>query len=194
MEAFLESLLPRLLPEGITSRVHAFQGRPDLLGKLGNRLRGYTSWLPKDWRIIVVVDRDNDECLGLKGRLERMAKDASLLTRSVLDPHSTYPWRVANRIAVEELEAWYFGDWKAVRQEYPRLSQSVPRRAKYRDPDRISGGTWEALERILQRSGYFETGLRKVEAARAIGARVVPSRNTSQSFVCLRDTLIEATT
>ncbi len=33
------------------------------------------------------------------------------------------------------------------------------------DPDAIPGGTWEAFERVLQRSGYFQTGLRKLEAA-----------------------------
>ena len=194
MEAFLNALLPRLLPEGVTSRVHAFQGKPDLLAELGNRLRGYAGWLPRDWRIIVVIDCDDDDCLGLKQRLESLANMASLPTRSRLGPHSPYPWRVTNRIAVEELEAWYFGDWKAVRKEYPRLSESVPRRAKYRDPDKIVGGTWEAFERILQRSGYFETGLRKLEAARAIGASIVPDRNTSRSFACLRDVVIEATT
>ena len=50
MEAFLRALLPRLLPAGRTFEVHAFQGKPDLLGKLEARLRGYAGWLPVDWR------------------------------------------------------------------------------------------------------------------------------------------------
>ncbi len=66
MEAFLRILLPRLLPEDRSFEVHAFQGKSDLLGKLQDRLRGYARWLPEDWRIIVVVDRDDDECLALK--------------------------------------------------------------------------------------------------------------------------------
>jgi hypothetical protein len=39
---------------------------------------------------------------------------------------------------------------------YPRVSKSTPERAKYRDPDAIAGGTWEAFERILQNAGYFK--------------------------------------
>lgn len=32
MEAFLRALLPRLLPQGRTFEVHAFQGKGDLMG------------------------------------------------------------------------------------------------------------------------------------------------------------------
>jgi hypothetical protein len=59
MEAFLRALLPRMLPAGHTFEVHPFQGKDDLLGKLKARLRGYAQWLPEDWRIVVVVDRDD---------------------------------------------------------------------------------------------------------------------------------------
>lgn len=55
MEAFLRALLPRLFP-GRTFEVHPFQGKNDLLGNLEPRLRSYASWLPEDWRIVVVVD------------------------------------------------------------------------------------------------------------------------------------------
>jgi hypothetical protein len=100
---------------------------------------------------------------------------------------------VLNRIAIEELEAWYFGDWTAVREVYPKLPATVPNRAKYRDSDRISGGTWEAFERLCQKAGYFKTGLRKIEAAALIGPRIVPARNRSRSFQVLRDALQEIT-
>ena len=65
MEAFLKAALPRLLQD-CTFQTHAFQGKPDLLRKLPGRLRGYRHWLPDDQRIVVVVDRDNDECRALK--------------------------------------------------------------------------------------------------------------------------------
>ena len=58
-----------------------------------------------------------------------------------------------------------------------------------RSPDEIKGGTWEAFEREMQRAGYFAGGLRKIEAARAIAAHMVPSRIRSPSFVALRDAL-----
>jgi hypothetical protein len=63
--------------------------------------------------------------------------------------------------------------------------------ARYRDPDAIAGGTWEAFERVLRQSGYFRGGLRKVEAARTIAPHIDPARNTSRSFQVLRDALVE---
>ena len=45
------------------------------------------------------------------------------------------------------------------------------------------------IERVLQRAGYFKTGLRKIEAARTVAAHMEPSRNTSPSFGALRASL-----
>lgn len=189
MEAFLRGLLPRLLPADRTFEVHAFQGKSDLLGKLEARLRGYAQWLPADWRLFVVVDRDDDECRALKQRLEAMAGRAGLVTRSQAGGD---PWQLVNRIAIEELESWYFGDWDAVRAGYPRVSAHVPQRQGLRDPDAIAGGTWEGFERVMQRHGYFKTGLAKIEAARSMAAQMVPERNRSASFRAFHAALMEA--
>ncbi len=187
METFLWALLPRLLDE-VHFEIRAFQCKDDLLAKLPQRLRGYT-WYPEDYRIVVIVDRDDDDCHQLKHTLEQHAISVGLPTRTQRrGKHFT----VINRIAIEELEAWYFGDWEAVRAAYPRVSEKVPRRARYRDPDAIAGGTWEAFERILQRSNYFKTGgLRKIEAARAIAPHIDPTCNTSHSFQVFRDAILE---
>lgn len=182
-EAALRSLLPRILGE-LTFEVYRHTCKDDLLKRLPERLRGYASWLPDDWRIVVVVDRDDDDCAALKGRLEQTAHDAGLRTRS-----SGGVIQVVNRLAIEELEAWYFGDWQAVCAAYPKVSARIPTQAKYRDPDAIRGGTWEAFERVLQAAGYFRTGLRKIEAARAVAAHMDPARNTSPSFGALRTAL-----
>ena len=101
-------------------------------------------------------------------------------------------WQLVNRIAIEDLEAWYFGDWAAVLSAYPRVPAKVPRRQGFRDPDAIVGGTWEAFERVMQAHGYFKGGLLKIEAARAIGAHVDPARSSSRSFVILWDAIAEA--
>lgn len=188
MEAFLQALLPRLLPERCSFELHPFQGKGDLLRKLPARLRAYRHWLPADWRIVVLIDRDDADCNVLKQQLERIADEAGLRTRTAANGG---PWQVVNRIAIEELEAWYFGDWSAVRAAYPAVPADVPRQAAYRDPDAIKGGTWEAFERILQRGGYFKTGLRKIEAARAIGSHIDPARNRSASFRRFAETLRE---
>jgi hypothetical protein len=185
----LRTLLPRLLPQGRTFEVHAFQGKSDLLGKLEARLRGYAAWLPDDWRILVVVDRDDDDCRKLKQRLEGIAAHAGLRSRSHA---SVGRWQLVNRIAIEELEAWYFGDWAAVRAAYPRAPANAAHRRGFRDPDAIAGGTWEAFERIMQQSGYFKGGLAKISAARAIGDHMDPSRSQSRSFQVFYSAVIEA--
>ena len=189
MEAALRLLLPGILGD-LSFEVYPFQCKDELLQRLPERLRGYAPWLPATWRIVVIVDRDDDECSELKAKLDHIAMDARLPPR-LRAPHK--PYRVVNRVAIEELEAWYFGDWQAVRAAYPRTPATIPSQAKYRSPDAIAGGTWEAFERVLQRAGYFAGGLRKIEAARTIAQHMDPARNTSPSFRALRDALREMT-
>lgn len=110
----------------------------------------------------------------LKSRLEEMAAAAGLRTKSAIGHGERF--QVANRIASEELEAWFFGDWEAVQAAYPRVSAAIPQKAGFR------GGTWEAMERVLRQAGYFGTGLRKLELARSVAAHMVIQRNRSRSF------------
>jgi hypothetical protein len=184
MEAALRVLLPRMMG-ALSFEIYRYDCKDALLARLPDRLRGYASWLPEAWRILVVVDRDDDDCGRLKERLERAARDAGFSRRRAKG--SVGP-KVINRIAIEELEAWYFGDWEAVRLAYPRAPVDVTRKLKYRDPDAIPA-TWEALERLLQGAGYFSSGLRKIELARAVAEHMDPARNTSASFGALRESL-----
>lgn len=184
MEEALRILLPRLLPDA-TFQIHPSNGKPDLLEKLPQRLRGYRAWLPQTWRIVVVVDSDEEDCRKLKGRLDQIARDAGLSTRTSVDGDQ---WQVVNRLAIKELEAWFLGDMEAVREAYPRVSATVANKAPFRDPDAIRGGTWEAFQRILQNAGYFKSGYRKLEAAREIAAHMNPFRNRSRSFQVFRET------
>lgn len=65
------------------------------------------------------------------------------------------------------------------------VPEGVPRRAAFRNVDTIRGGTWEALERTRKRAGYFSTGLRKLECARAVAQHMDPSENTPAAFLRL---------
>jgi hypothetical protein len=181
-EAFLEGILPRLLPAGATANLIAFQGKTDLLDKLEPRLRGYRPWLPADWRIVVLLDEDREDCRILKTRMEAAARAAGFATKSNRGAGGVFT--VLNRIAVEELEAWFFGDVPAMVAAYPGVSPHLGSRAAYRAPDNIGGGTWEALERELQRAGYYGGGLPKIEVARNMATHMQPARNTSPSFRC----------
>lgn len=189
-EEALRILLPKML--GKTDfAVYRHSCKNELLQRLPERLRGYAAWLPKDWRIVVVMDRDDDDCQKLKKHLDKIAENAGFATRSKSNRNQL---TVVNRLIIEELEAWYFGDWKAVQKAYPKINANIPSRDKYRCPDAINGGTWEAFERVLKAAGYFKSGLRKIEAARAIAPYMDPNRNTSHSFQVLRKTLEEMAT
>ncbi|MBL8260305.1 MAG: DUF4276 family protein [Candidatus Competibacteraceae bacterium] len=187
METALRLLLPKILG-ATTFNVYVHQCKNDLLARLPERLRGYAKWIPSNWCIVVVIDRDDDDCTALKANLEKTAIETNFTTRSRAENRA---YNLVNRLAIEELEAWYFGDWAAVRAAYPRVMATIPSQQKYRDPDAISGGTWEAFERILRKGGYFKGGLRKIEAAQTIAAYMDPTRNTSKSFQVLRAALLE---
>ena len=187
-EAALEVVVPRVVGPAVTFQFHPHQGKQDLLAVLPNRLRAYASWLPADWRIVVLIDEDRQDCHILKAQLEDIAQAAHLVTKSVAAVGQSF--QVLNRIAIEELEAWFFGDVEALRQAYPRLPRSLGRRARYRDPDGIHGGTCEALERVLQEAGYYRGGLSKIAAARDIARHMDPTRNASRSFQVFRAGLL----
>ena len=184
--AALELLVPRIIGSQHTFIVHAFQGKPDLLAKLPKRLRGYRGWMRDELRVMVLMDEDRQDCIDLKTRLEADAAQAGLHTRRTAAGSAV---QVVNRIAVEELESWFFGDVEAIVAAFPRISPSLASRRPYRDPDAIRGGTWEALERVLQQAGYYGGGLTKIDAAGRVARHMDPDRNRSRSFRVFRDAL-----
>lgn len=125
-EAALQLLIPKIVGTSITFAIHQHGDKPTLLARLPGRLMGYASWLPDDWRILALVDLDDDDCTELKKRLEEFASQAGLLTPSrAKSPHRV---RVFNRILIEELEAWFFGDPLAIAAAYPRVSRYLGQR------------------------------------------------------------------
>jgi len=128
-EAALRVLLPKLLKHGVYYEIRLFQGKPDLLGRLPERLRGYARRVPReDLRILVLIDEDRQSCTALKASMEEMARDAGLVTKNAAT--ADQPFRVVTRIAVEELEAWFFGDVPALVQAYPGVPATLGTRAK----------------------------------------------------------------
>lgn len=179
-EKALDNLLPKIITGEHTYRIITFQGKMDMLRRLPVELKGYSKWIGNEYKIVVLIDRDNDDCMELKQQLERFASEAGFLTKTAVDTEAHFS--ILNRIAIEELEAWFFGDPDALRQAYPKVSRSFDRKAAFRIPDEIKGGTWEALERLLQAAGYYKTGLRKSEVAAEISMHINPLINRSRSF------------
>jgi hypothetical protein len=187
-EAALRNLLPKLLSEKVSYQIHVFQGKQDLLKNLPKRLTGYRLWLPDDWYIVVLIDKDREKCVELKQRLENIAHNQKFITRSNVSDNGKF--NVINRIAIEELEAWFLGDESALHQAYPRIPRYLDKKKKFRDPDAIHK-TSEALARVLKRAGYYKGGMPKIEVARRISLHMEPSRNISKSFQVFRGALQE---
>ncbi len=189
MKEALQNLLPKILGETITFDIHPYQGKNNLLSKLPDRLRGYKSWLSDEHRIVILVDEDREDCKLLKEKLEKIAIDAGFSTKASVGIDQKF--QVLNRIAIEELESWFFGDIHALIKAYPGVSPNLENQAKYRDPDAITGGTWEALEKVLQRVGHHKGGLEKTRAAREISQHMNPSNNRSKSFQIFYEGLLK---
>lgn len=136
------------------------------------------------YRVMVVVDRDNDDCRELKKRLEAIAQGAGLGTKT----QDKANFRAMTRIAIEELEAWFFGDMDAVRRAYPKVEAGLEHKSAFRDPDGIQGGTAEQLGKLLRYA--HPNGLAKIRAAREIAEHMNPNENRSPSFCAFRDGLL----
>lgn len=97
---------------------------------------------------------------------------------------------VVNRILIEELESWLFGDVDAMVAAYPGVAPTLAQKAKYRDSDAINRGTWEALELVLQSAGHHCGGIAKIQVARDIAEHMDPNRSRSKSFQVFRDAIV----
>ena len=178
-EEALRYILPKIFLGDVSYEFHVSQGKQDLLNNLVTRLKGH-KWIPNDWRIIVLIDQDRADCHQLKKGLEKAAREAGFVTKTSAAPNDNF--QVVNRVAIEELEAWFFGDVEAMHAAYPRIPINLQSKAKYRNPDAIRGGTYEALEHLLIQSNYYQERVHKPTVAQNIAQHMEPNRNKSKSF------------
>lgn len=178
-EVVLKSILPKILSANVNPIYRVFEGKEDLLKELPMRLKG-CYWERNEKRIIVLIDEDREDCHELKARLEKAADDAGFVTKSNAAPNENF--QVVNRLAIEELEAWFFGDVEALHAAYPRISENLQSKRKFRDPDAIKGGTFEALEHLLIQNNCCKGRIHKPTIAQNIAQHMEPSRNRSKSF------------
>ena len=188
-EAALNNLAPAILGPDITFQVHPYNGKPDLLAKLPGRLAGYRAWLPADWRIVVLLDADEADCLQLKGRYGRHrprcwtgheiggGRSAIPGAQPVGGPGVGGLVLRRRRGLARGLSAAQIPTWASVRD----IATRTPSQAGHGKP-------WSAK---LQRVGYAPGGLAKVATARAVSAHMQPERNRSHSFQVFRQGLLE---
>lgn len=183
--AFLDGWLPRALP-GHVHRVYPHEGKGSLPGKLNAppnperrqlldqlpaKLRAYGASLdPNTDRVLVLVDADADDCVSLKQRLH------AALQKCNPRPHAMI------RIAVEETEAFYLGDPKAIRAAFKVFDQKAY--ATYKQ-DSICG-TWEVFQRVIKSPYESKVRWGKKMAETLSVATKGKDRNRSPSFIELQ--------
>lgn len=197
-----ELLLGHLIPKIIgrqgdphTWRIHGYKG----IGKLPKNLEGTVApnkrilldQLPRILRglsrtpgidaVVVVLDNDDRNCAAFLGEL------TGLLRRCRPSKVTLF------RLALEEIEAWYIGDRRAVRAAYPTFRD----RAFNTYIQDSCCGTWELLadaihpggSRALKKAGWPIPGQVKCEWANRIGPLLDVEHNDSPSFAKLREGL-----
>ena len=177
-EVVIKNLISGMIRGRHSYKIITHQGKDDLLKKLPAKLRSYRGWIDPEFRIIILVDRDEEDCHDLKLHLERISRTEGFPTKSYKRKQS---FIVLNRIAIEELEAWFLGDNEAIRNAFPRINQRSLEKLKNRNPDNIHGA-WETLAGLLKNAGYMKSGYRKIEGANKISSHLNPLNNRSRSF------------
>ncbi len=198
-KTMLDILVPKIISDQNTFRVHAYKGtgripkelrsRTDiskriLLDRLPKLLRGYGKTFaghPADYpaAVIVVCDLD-DKCLKTF-RQELFA----VLNACKLKPETRFC------IAIEEGEAWLLGDIPAVKAAYPNAKDNILRNY---ENDSICG-TWELLADAvfsggasgLKNKGWQVTGTEKSRWSEKITPHLNVDNNASPSFHYFRE-------
>lgn len=180
-EEALRHVLPKLVRKRARWKLINLGSKYKLLKALPDRLRAYHDRIMRGetLRVVVLVDRDTDDCVKLKRQLEEMARAAGLATKT--SPDALGQFHVVNRIAVEELESWFIGDSAALRQAFSSLPAIDAGKGIFRNPD--NGGSCEALHRFLKRHGIYRSSYPKIDAARRIAPYLDLQANRSRSFM-----------
>ncbi len=80
MEEALRAILPKILGD-MSFAIYTHRCKDDLLARLPQRLTGYSKFLPSSGRVVVIVDRDDQDCKQLKTELEHVAMRSKLKRR-----------------------------------------------------------------------------------------------------------------
>ena len=196
-EKMLALLIPKIINDNHTFRVHSYKGigripknlnpvtdpskrilldqLPKLLGGYGKSCQGY-----KDKVCVVVVCDLDERCL--------KAFRQELL--SVLDACQSRP-NVYFCIAIKEGEAWLLGDIDAIEAAYPKAD--IAKLKRYTDETQY--GTWETLadalhkggSEYLKKQGKGSVGKEKSIWAEKITKHLNIENNQSPSFCYFRD-------
>jgi hypothetical protein len=158
-----------------------------LFGMLPSFLNAHGKENSRTDAVVVVLDADRRSCSDVLTDLEVVKKKCESLPNTLLFC-----------IAIEEMEAWYFGDRQALLAAYPRAKENVLNQYVQ---DSVCD-TWELLADAIYPGGvaaikkkgfkkkdHNHAGQVKCEWAEKIAPLLDPDRNVSPSFGKLRDGL-----
>lgn len=158
MKEFLDTFLPRILPERTTFRTIPHSGKADLKKSIPIKLRAWKG----DVRFIVLHDKDSNDCVSLKNELLQLCIEGGRPGTLV-------------RIVCTELESWYLGDLEAVAKAYDMTDLSRKQNIKkFREPDKL-GNPKEELKKMVK-------AYQQISGARNIAQYINPDSNMSCSF------------
>ncbi len=193
-KVLLEKLIPRILGEQSqphTWNLHSYKGigripqnlnhqadpsKRILLDRLPQILKGYGQTPGYD-AVVIVLDSDRRNCQEFLQELKDLLQNVQPAPQTLF------------RLAIEEMEAWYFGDRAALLKAYPRAKKNILDRYIQ---DSVCG-TWELLADAIHTGGsaalpnFALAGKAKSEWAERIGEQMLPEDNQSPSFVKFRD-------
>jgi hypothetical protein len=199
----LEILVPKIIGNEHSYRIISYKGighipknlkgssdpsKRILLDRLPRLLHGYGKTFasyPPDYHAVVILVCDlDDKCM--KAFREELY---GILNRCNPQPETRFC------IAIEEGEAWFFGDVPAVKRAYPRAKESILR--TYKNDDIC--GTWEQLadaiypggSQKLSSLGWQQVGAEKSSWAEKITPHMDVENNNSPSFCYFRQKIRE---
>lgn len=199
----LDILVPKIIGDGFTFKVHSYKGigripknlttngdasKRILLEQLPRLLRGYGrtfSQYPPDYPAAVILVCDLDD-----KRLKTFLRELSdILNMCNPKPDTRFC------IAIEEGESWLLGDIPAIKSAYARVKDAI---LNAYINDSICG-TWELLANAvykggaaaLSAKGWQAVGAEKSQWAEKISPHMDVMNNASPSFVHFREKLLE---
>ena len=159
MQEVLQVIVPPLVPNHITCRFIAHDGKKDLEKSIPRKLCG---WRTPGVQFVVVRDKNAGDCKTVKRELAKLCRQCKRQDTLV-------------RIVCHHLESWFLGDLAAVESAYG-LNGIAKRQEqrKYVNPDRLANAE-EELRRLVPR-------YQKVGGSRLISPQLRIDANKSHSF------------
>lgn len=200
-KAALEIIIPKILNEQHTFKIHSYKGigrippglekssdpkKRILLDRLPRLIQGFGktfSSYPPDYSAALIVICDLDR---------RCLKD---FRKELFDcvGRCQVKLTICFCIAIEEGEAWYLGDIKAIKTAYPKAKDAILN-AYVNDEicdtwEKLADALYKGGSKSLSKQGYQAIGKEKTAWAMNISLHLDVENNQSPSFCYFRDKL-----